>query len=67
MTNVKGGFITSFPTETGHSIQLQATQRPAPLGPEQSASDVHEHPSLTHGSDGNNLYNKISKIISGAV
>jgi len=63
MTNVKGGFITSFPTETGHSIQLQATQRPAPFGPEQSASEVHEHPSLTQGSDGNNLYNIIFRYI----
>jgi hypothetical protein len=53
MTNVSGGLMTSEPTETGHSMQLQATQRP--FDPGQSESDVHVQPSLKHGSAGKSL------------
>jgi hypothetical protein len=53
MTKVSGGLMMSVPTETGHCMQLHATQRP--LSPGQSASDVHVHPSLKQGSAGKSL------------
>ena len=53
MTNVSGGLMMSFPTETGQDMQLQATQRP--LSPGQSASEVHVQPSLRQGSAGRSL------------
>ena len=53
MTKVSGGLTMSFPTETGHSMQLQATQRP--LEPGQSESEVQVQPSLKHGSAGKSL------------
>ena len=59
MTNVSGGLMTSEPTETGHSMQLQATQRP--FDPGQSESDVHVQPSLKHGSAGKSL--KVRKTL----
>ena len=55
ITNVSGGLMTSLPTETGHCIQLQATQRPELFGPGQSASVVHVQPSLKQGSAGKSL------------
>jgi hypothetical protein len=53
--NVNGGLTMSFPTDTGHSMQLQATHRPVPPDPAQSASVVQVQPSLRQGSEGSSL------------
>ena len=53
---VKGGLMTSLPTDTGHCMQLQATHLPVPPAPAQSASLVQVHPSLKQGSEGKSLH-----------